>query len=118
MSAELDALFAANRHVVLDRDLRSCLRCDEPATDVHHRCARGMGGSSDPAVHDPCNLVSLCRRCHGWAHSRPVDAAGDGYIVARWYDPAGVPVLWHGTLVNLTSAGTILIPGKTGQVGE
>lgn len=113
-----DPVFAAARPSVLDRDLRSCLRCDEPATDVHHRCARGMGGSSDPRTHDLANLVSLCRPCHSWAHSRPLEAAVDGYIVVRGDDPAGVPVLWHGQMANLTSRGTILIPAKTGHGRE
>ena len=36
----------------------------------HHISAKKMGGSSDPAIHDPSNLITLCRYHHDCAHRK------------------------------------------------
>ena len=38
--------------------------------DVHHVRSKGMGGSSNPAIHHPDNLITLCRYCHDAAHRK------------------------------------------------
>lgn len=38
---------------------------------VHHRRVKGMGGSADPTVNSPDNLVVLCDRHHKEVHSNP-----------------------------------------------
>ena len=38
--------------------------------DVHHIKSRGMGGSSDLAIHSPDNLITLCRYHHDCAHRK------------------------------------------------
>lgn len=39
-----------------------CEICENPAVDVHHIDARGMGGSDEKDHID--NLMGLCRECH------------------------------------------------------
>ena len=55
----------------------------------------------DGHTHCPCNGVLLCNTCHVWAHSHPVMARGQGYIVSRHCsNPGGVVVkAWFGLIV-------------------
>jgi len=43
-------------------DFIPCEVCDNPATDIHHIDARGMGGSKTKDYIE--NLQALCRGCH------------------------------------------------------
>lgn len=77
---------------------------------IHHRRARGMGGTRREDTHDPANLMLLCgdgvSGCHGWATvGNVVEATRRGIVVPlSCLDPAGVPVeLWSGRLVLLGS---------------
>lgn len=72
-----------SREVVAERDRRYCVRCTGPGTDLHHRRKRSV---KDEHQHCPCNLVTLCRTCHSWAHSQPVLSGEQGLIVATWID--------------------------------
>ena len=60
----------AVRALVLDRDHWTCvpsLDCPPgPRTGLvlHHRLNRGMGGSTDPAVNEPWNLLVACGSCN------------------------------------------------------
>ena len=36
----------------------------------HHILPKQMGGSSNPAIHHPDNLITLCRYCHDAAHHK------------------------------------------------
>lgn len=75
---------------------------------IHHRRAKGMGGTARVDVNDPGNLMLLCgdgvAGCHGWATVGDVTEAGRRGIVVplACADPAGVPVeLWSGRVVLL-----------------
>jgi hypothetical protein len=59
----------AARTVVLNRDGWSCVVCGNRHDEVHHRFRRGMGGSKDPDIHAPWNLLCLCRAHHREAES-------------------------------------------------
>lgn len=77
----------------------------------HHRQARGMGGTTDPAIHSLANLLLICGHgtagCHGWIEhhgggpSAGLDAYRLGYLVPDGApghrtdatDPARVPLL-------------------------
>ncbi|MBK6733353.1 MAG: HNH endonuclease [bacterium] len=68
------------RAKVLSRDRHRCTTpgCGSPRfLEVHHLVARQDGGSNDAA-----NLVTLCSRCHQFAHERmhAGGAAGDGRL--------------------------------------
>ena len=66
---------------------------------VQHRRARGMGGTSGPAVNLPSNLVLLCGSatspggCHLACENRDPDMHGRGFWLWSWEDPAAVPVM-------------------------
>jgi 5-methylcytosine-specific restriction protein A len=103
--AEPDPDWPAARAVALRRD-RSCRRCAHPtATDVHHRIARGMGGTSDPERHHITRLVSLCRSCHRWVHDHPTDATREGWTVRRGGDCAVIPIRTEAGVLRLTGDG-------------
>lgn len=74
-----------------------CLRIQE---HLHHRSARRAGGSSDPAVNRPSNLVALCAVDHMWVESHRVEAYGLGLLVRAGLMPAEVPVVTrHGRVL-------------------
>lgn len=66
-----------SRVVVAERDRRLCVRCTGPGADLHHRRRRRV---KDVHQHCACNLVTLCRTCHTWAHAHPTDAKAQGFI--------------------------------------
>lgn len=46
-------------------DVTDCILCEicqQPANDIHHIDARGMGGSKQKDVIE--NLMAVCRNCH------------------------------------------------------
>ena len=66
----MSAIPAGNRRTVLTRSEGLCERCaawlaNTPA-DIHHRRPRRMGGTTNPEIHQPANLVVVCRTCHRW----------------------------------------------------
>jgi hypothetical protein len=78
------------RELVLERDEYRCAVCGigilEIPFSVHHRRNRGSGGSSDPAINAPSNLLTVCGTgttgCHGWIGSSPAEALEHGYAVS------------------------------------
>lgn len=104
------------RELVLERDEYRCVVCGAvifgQPWSVHHRRNRGSGGSSDPAINSPANLLLVCGTgttgCHGWIGERPEEARDEGYAVSlnSRQDPASVPVhhAVHG-LIYLTDDG-------------
>lgn len=72
-----------------------CERCAFPVprdAETHHRIPRGMGGSRDPRINLPSNLVSICRSCHRWAESHRDDAYRTGWLVHRTAEPLNAPL--------------------------
>lgn len=51
--------------------------------EVHHRMPRGMGGTTNPAIHDLDNLVLLCQGHHQWVESNRAMAYDLGLLVRR-----------------------------------
>lgn len=81
------------RKNILSRDEGKCRKCSRPATDVHHRQVKGMGGTSDPRrEYGAANLVSLCRACHNYIHAHPAESYEMGWLVHSWQDPEDIPV--------------------------
>lgn len=57
-----------------------CARCNMRwAVDGHELLRRSQGGS----ISDPDNVVCVCRECHGWFGSNPVEAAAEGWVIRR-----------------------------------
>jgi hypothetical protein len=80
--------------LVLERDRWSCVRCGVAITgargvswSIHHRRPRGMGGSREPWVNLPANLLTICGDatsplgCHSWIESHRVFARASGWLV-------------------------------------
>jgi hypothetical protein len=94
----------ATVRLVKARAQNRCERCgtaDALRWSLHHRKPRGMGGSKDPAMNSPANILLLCGSgttgCHGWVESHREEAYETGLLVYRNDDPAETPVtLRHG----------------------
>ena len=90
------------REKVISRDT-GCFRCGGTANNVHHRMARGSGGSKLPHVNAAANLLLMCGSgttgCHGWVETNRAIAYEQGLLVRRngVMLPSGVPVfsLWR-----------------------
>ena len=93
---------------IRERDGWRCARCAYTGNlHVHHRFARS-GGKNESAA----NRVVLCARCHRWAHSHPVQARDEGWIVRAEISPADVPVrhwMWPAGPILLLDDGSIQI---------
>lgn len=50
---------------------------------VHHRRARGSGGTKDPTIHDADNLVVLCDQHHLDVHANPAQSYENGLSIRR-----------------------------------
>lgn len=78
-----------------------------------HRIPRGMGGSKDPKVNAPSNLIVLCGSattpggCHHRAESRRIWAMENGLLLGRHTNPASAPVLYRGRWALLTDDGAV-----------
>ena len=91
---------------VLTRD-GSCVICGTSRAPliVHHRLPRGRGGDNRHS-----NLILLCDfgGCHDTlVESYRADSILKGWLVSTGYDPAEVPLLWHGVRVLLGDDGTV-----------
>jgi hypothetical protein len=55
-----------------------------------------MGGSRDPRLNEPSNIIYLCgsgtEGCHGWVESHRREAYADGLLLYRNFDPDESPV--------------------------
>jgi len=97
---------AATVEAVRRRSQNRCERCgtdDALRWSLHHRKPRGMGGSKDPAINSPANIVLLCGSgttgCHGWVESHRAEAYIDGLLLYRKDDASEMPVtLRYGTV--------------------
>lgn len=70
-----------------------------------------MGGSKDPAINSPSNLLFLCgsgtEGCHGWVESNRAEAYADGLLVYRNDDPSEIPVVLRYGEVFLDDVGGV-----------
>lgn len=102
------------RELVWTRDGASCARCgisilNRPSS-IHHRKPRGMGGTRDPRINDPRNLVRLCGSgvtgCHGRIESNRTAAMEKGWLI-RSLDDLDRPLITPlGTRIELRADGT------------
>lgn len=98
------------REKVRWRDKDRCRRCGKSTWQIHHRKPRGMGGTRDPLVNSPANLVLLCGSgttgCHGWVEQHRTEARQQGWLVSQHADPRYQPIDHEGRLTFLTEDGT------------
>ena len=66
----------------------SCILCDGPGVDVHHRLPRGRGGARhERDVFALSRLLWLCRDDHRWVESHRPLAYGLGLLVRHGSHP-------------------------------
>lgn len=122
----MTAVSKAVRRQVIERDQGRCVVTGAFVVDpdtlrpygqfsIHHRRPRGMGGSKDPAVNSPANLLLLSGTgttgAHGWVESHRAEAVDQGLIVSQAQSPELVPVMhWLYGLSFLTRTGWEPIP--------
>ncbi|MCW2870256.1 hypothetical protein [Actinacidiphila oryziradicis] len=110
------------RQLVLERDCYECFCCgaqvySQPYS-LQHRDARGMGGSSDPLINSPANLITLLGtatsdHCHHRVEQRGVADNVAGYWLKSGQVPADTPVLhWRLGPVLLGHDGGITQVGR------
>ena len=74
----------ATRLVVWERSGGMCEMahgCNAMAVDVHHRKPRRSGGTKDPLVNSPANLLAICRAGHNWVESNRMEALLQGLLL-------------------------------------
>jgi hypothetical protein len=63
--------------------------------NLHHRRPRGMGGSKDPRINDPANLLALCGSgttgCHGLIESYRERSYEHGWLLRHGWDAELTP---------------------------
>lgn len=97
----------ATRALILLRDGGCCVVCHEAGHELQHRLARKSGGSSDPAINSPANLITVCRDCHRYMESFRLSAESYGWVVRLGVTPPSlIPVMWFGRWVLLLHDGT------------
>jgi hypothetical protein len=80
-------------NVVVARADGSCERCRRgPVEQIHHRKPRGSGGSSDPAINNPSNLLAVCAPCHLEIEGDRTVSKKQGWLVRFEHNPAETPV--------------------------
>jgi len=103
------------RRLVIARANGCCERCGKTVTgqySIHHRKPRGMGGTKDPAINSPANLLLLCGSatspdgCHTAVERFRASAVTTGFVVAQSADPEAVPVKMRNGWWLLRSDGT------------
>jgi len=104
----------AIRQAVIDRDGRLCRRCGRPGGSIHHRIPRGMGGSRDPKINSPANLVFVCGHgtagCHGWIEAHRTESYMSGWLVHRYEDPETVPLIDMGGVAWVLTTDGLAVP--------
>ena len=91
--------------IVAVRSLGVCEKCGTArAEQMHHRQARGMGGSK--VRNGAENLLHLCSPCHAWVEANPAASYENGWKVRCGCDPAATPFTRWGTPIHITNEGT------------
>ena len=74
---------------------------------IHHRKARGMGGTKNPESRSAANGLLVHPSCHAWIESHREDAYEHGWLVHTWQEPSRIPVLRGHDWVVLRDDGTV-----------
>lgn len=76
-----------------------------------------MGGTNDPSINSPANLIVLCGSgttgCHGHVEVNRREARDYGWAVSQYADPHDVPVQYKDGLFLLDDAHHLDIPVGT-----
>ena len=90
------------RALIIERSNARCERCGGTLNgihgmSIHHRDARGMGGSKAPWLGEPPNLLALCGSgttgCHGRIEHEPAWAYKRGLLLRTGDRPDETPFM-------------------------
>lgn len=98
----------ATRQLVAKRAHHVCEMCGlviSAGPHIHHRSPRRMGGSADPDINSPSNLMHLCFTCHGFVERNRYGGYVYGWLCRQGTNPAQQPVLILGNWYFLTVNG-------------
>lgn len=87
------------RDLIRARAKDRCELCGIRVQDaqIHHRQARGMGGSRDTDCRSAANGLYLHDRCHERIERNRTEAYENGWLVHKWESSGGKPVkMWDG----------------------
>lgn len=85
-----------------------CERCGgAPPEQIHHRRPRRLGGTRDPHVNNPANLVALCAACHDAIERNRMRAYAAGWLLRDGQDPAATPLFYRRCWSYLDNHGAI-----------
>ena len=76
----LDTVYRALRYVYLIKYPMCCAslpKCTKKSTDIHHKKGRGEHHN------DPTTWLSVCRTCHDWIETNPIEAIELGLSIKR-----------------------------------
>lgn len=80
---------------------------------THHRLPRRAGGTKDPAINLPSNLLALCALDHSRTEMNRTEALRNGWLVSSWEVPIEKPVFYRGTWRLLDDEGGWVIHSGT-----
>lgn len=102
------------RHLIkeragLDGEYVCCEYCGfwQREITLHHRRARGAGGSRRDDTNTASNGVAVCPLDHARIESRRAESLSTGWLVRQTQSPALVPILLGGRFVLLSDDGGI-----------
>ena len=84
--------------------------CNGRAEQMHHRRARGMGGTKRSDANSPANLVHICSVCHAAIESHRKSARDRGFLISQHNaSPASHIGVWRrGVWVLLDDLGGVV----------
>jgi hypothetical protein len=97
----------ATVEALFERSRERCERCGGRGEQIHHRRARGAGGTRREDANMLQNLVHICAPCHAHIESNRAWAYEHGWLVRQWADPAYQPVRMQGSWVRLSETYTL-----------
>ncbi len=109
------------RELIRTRAADRCELCGISVQDaqIHHRQARGMGGSKDVASRSAANGLYLHDRCHERIERNRTEAYENGWLVHKWEDSEERPVrLWDGWWTLGADGSLTVVVSPTNLGGE
>ena len=109
------------RDVIRSRAQDRCELCGVrvQGAQIHHRQARGMGGSKDAEARSAANGLYLHDRCHERIERNRTEAYEKGWLVHKWEKSEDKPVLmWDGWKLLAADGSLTAVVSPTILAGE
>jgi hypothetical protein len=100
------------RQAILGRSKGKCEKCGGfvgEGGQIHHRKARGMGGTKNPESRSLANALYVHPSCHAWIESHREKSYENGWLVHSWQESTKIPVHRGHDWVTLLDDGTVVL---------